>query len=240
MYCPLRFHSLRGKSAHMVYCRKAKKKKYATAVHSFTKTLMIESLNSGDHFNSFERGHSFNVSLLQKEGIGRSGKTELTPFESEEHDDNDDDIRWDDEVDEIPYAHDDYLSSDENDGLDQFGDHDEDNDGSVGDEFYEPTSASASYNELRQKYHRLKHTMPPSQQRESSISTNVDVDLINVIPPSTDCFINLLKILKRHRVDKMLFDELVEWAFHWYANDPLVFHQKSKKWSRSNLIDHLS
>ncbi len=226
----------------MIYCRKAKKKKYATAVHSFTKTSMIESLNPADHFNSFEPGHAFNVSLLQKQGIDRSIQLLPTVIDSVENDDEQDDYHWDYEVDNLPHAQADYISSDDNDEFDE-SDLDDDHghhDIYISDEFYKQTSASTSYNELRQKYHRLKHTLPPCQEAETTKSSKLDVDLPNFIPTTTECFINLLKILKRHRVDKMLFDELVEWAFHWYENDHYVFHHNSKKWTRTTLIDHLS
>ncbi len=216
----------------MVYCRKAKKQKYSPSVHSFTKTSMIESLNPADHFNSFERGHAFDTSLLQKQGIDRSIQRLRTEIDSVENDDEQDDYNWDYEVD----------CSDDNDELDE-SDPDEDydhHDVNFNAEFYEQSSTSTSYNELRQKYDRLKHTLPPDQDADTTSSSGVVNDLSNFIPTTTQCFINLLKILKRHRVDKMLFDELVEWAFHWYENDHYIFHHNSKKWTRTSLIDHLS
>ena len=243
-YCGKKFHSLRSKSAHIVYCRKAKKKNSRQhAQHSFTKTSMIESLKSGNHPTSFPRGHAFNVSLFQKEGIDDLLRKMRSSSESQ-HDDHDDNFFSDDCAEILPNYDGNYSSYDDDDDDDDnpSDDSDEEDVSFLTDELYEPSLTSSSYDEVRLKYHRLKHTNPTHHQEGNPSYSTADVvdDVNNYLPTSTLCFMHLLQILKRHRVDKKLFDIITEWAFHWCENDSQLFHSHSKKWTRKRLIEHLS
>jgi hypothetical protein len=66
------------------------------------------------------------------------------------------------------------------------------------------------------------------------------VEGVDWIPDNMQCYIDLLYHLKRHRVDKKLFDVVVNWARHWTAKNPDIFKSTTDGWKRKTVIERVS
>ncbi len=245
--CGMAFNSQQSKTSHQITCRRSNvaadnmetittntiRSNVATDNMETITTNTIRQQGNDDslHTNSFYPGRAFIEGLLHKPTIDEQVAEVRNRHAS---------------TDQVDDGIDDMLVYDgEMDNNDESSSSPSGSDSVEGDEF-SIDMATIGEDDFTDEYglpFLYSKAMDMYIMQQENIRTNDDYignEKLDWIPDSIQCYVDLLYHLKRHRVDKKLFDVVVAWARHWTAKNPNIFKATTEDWKRKTVINRVS